>query len=88
MENPLISVVVPVYNVENYMKQCIDSLINQTLPSIEIILVDDGSTDKSAAICDDYARKFPNILVIHKANGGLGSARNAGMQKAKGKYKK
>ena len=86
MENPLISVVVPVYNVENYMKQCIDSLINQTLPSIEIILVDDGSTDKSAAICDDYARKFPNILVIHKANGGLGSARNAGMQKAKGKY--
>ena len=85
-ENPLVSVVVPVYNVEDYMKQCVESLIHQTLKNVEIILVDDGSTDKSPAICDGYAEKYPQIKVIHKQNGGLGSARNAGMQIAKGKY--
>lgn len=86
MKNPLISVIVPVYNVENYMRQCVDSLVNQTLSNIEIILVNDGATDKSPAICDDYASKYPNIKTIHKANGGLGSARNAGLKNAKGKY--
>ena len=76
IENPLISVIVPVYNVENYMRQCIDSLLKQTLPNIEIILVDDGATDKSPEICDEYAKEHSNIRVIHKLNGGLGSARN------------
>ena len=85
-EKPLISVVVPVYNVEKYIRQCVDSLINQTVSNIEIILVDDGSTDVSSTICDDYASKYPNIKAIHKTNGGLGSARNAGIQEAQGKY--
>lgn len=84
--NPLISVIVPVYNVENYMRRCVDSLIHQTMANIEIILVDDGATDSSPEICDNYARRYSNITVIHKLNGGLGSARNAGMQIAKGKY--
>ena len=86
IENPLISVIVPVYNVENYMRQCIDSLLKQTLPNMEIILVDDGATDKSPEICDEYAKEHSNIRVIHKLNGGLGSARNEGMRKARGKY--
>ena len=86
IEKPLISVVVPVYNVENYMRKCIDSLLNQTLSNIEIILVDDGATDTSPKICDEYARKHSCIRVIHKQNGGLGSARNAGMKAARGKY--
>lgn len=86
IEKPLISVIVPVYNVENYMKKCIDSLLNQTLSNIEIILVDDGSTDTSSKICDEYARKYFRVKVIHKLNGGLGSARNAGMKEARGKY--
>lgn len=86
IEKPLISVVVPVYNVENYMRQCIDSLLNQTLSNIEIILVDDGATDTSPKICDEYARRYSCIKVIHKLNGGLGSARNAGMKEARGKY--
>lgn len=86
IERPSISVIVPVYNVENYIKQCVDSLINQTLPNIEIILVDDGATDKSPIICDDYASKHHNIKVIHKENGGLSSARNAGIKEAQGKY--
>lgn len=86
IENPLISVIVPVYNVENYMRQCIDSLLKQTLPNIEIILVDDGATDKSPEICDEYAKEHSNIRVIHKLNGGLGSARNEGMKIARGKY--
>lgn len=86
IEKPLISVIVPVYNVENYMRQCIDSLLNQTLSNIEIILVDDGATDTSPKICDEYARRYSCIKVIHKLNGGLGSARNAGMKEARGKY--
>lgn len=86
IEKPLISVIVPVYNVENYMRQCIDSLLNQTLSNIEIILVDDGATDTSPKICDEYARRYSRIKVIHKLNGGLGSARNAGMKEARGKY--
>ena len=86
IEKTLISVIVPVYNVENYMRQCIDSLLNQTLSNIEIILVDDGATDTSPKICDEYARRYSRIKVIHKLNGGLGSARNAGMNGARGKY--
>lgn len=81
-----ISVIVPVYNVEKYLSKCIDSLINQTFKSLQIILVDDGSTDSSGAICDEYASKNRCIEVIHKKNGGLSSARNAGLEKAVGRY--
>lgn len=82
----LISVVVPVYNVSKYLHKCIDSIINQTYKSLEIILVDDGSTDGSSAICDYYAQKDPRIKVIHKPNGGLSSARNAGIEVVSGDY--
>lgn len=81
-----VSIIVPVYNTAQYLRQCVDSLIAQTLSDIEIILVDDGSTDDSPRICDDYARSDARIKVIHKANGGASSARNCGMRIAKGKY--
>lgn len=81
-----VSVVIPVYNVEKYLNECVDSMLKQTYSSYEIILVDDGSTDSSGSICDEYAAKDNRISVIHKANGGLSSARNAGLEKAKGKY--
>lgn len=74
MEKPLISIIVPVYNVEPYLAECIDSLVNQTYPHLEILLVDDGSTDGSGQICDDYAQKDARIKVIHKKNGGNTSA--------------
>ena len=80
------SFVVPIYNVEKYLPQCIESLLNQAFNDYEIILVDDGSTDKSVQICDAYSEKFSNIVVIHKKNGGLSDARNYGIRKAKGKY--
>lgn len=81
-----LSVIVPVYNVEKYLHQCLDSIIGQTLYDIEIILVDDGSTDSSPRICDEYAAKDSRIKVIHKSNGGLGKAYNAGIDAAKTKY--
>ena len=81
-----ISVIVPVYNVESYLERCINSLIHQTLEEIQIILIDDGSTDASPAICDDYAKKDNRILVIHKENEGQGIARNHGLANAKGEY--
>ena len=84
--NELISIVVPVYNVEKYLKKCIDSIINQTYENLEIILVDDGSTDNSKKICDEYILKDNRIKVIHKENGGLSDARNVGVDKAKGEY--
>ena len=81
-----ISVIVPVYNVEKYLVRCLESLLDQSLSGIEIILVDDGSTDNSSHICDDYAKKHKNIRVIHKKNQGLGMARNSGLELAKGEY--
>ena len=84
MEKELISVIVPVYNVEQYLPKCIDSIINQTYSNLEIILIDDGSTDKSGRICDCYKEKDERIKVIHKPNGGLSSARNKGLEFAKG----
>ena len=84
--NPQISVIVPIYNVEKYLAKCIDSIINQTLTNIEIILVNDGSTDNSRKIIDKYDKKDSRIKVIHKKNGGQGSARNAGLDIAKGEY--
>ncbi len=87
MDNkPLISVIIPVYNTQQYLKQCIDSVINQTYKNLEIILVDDGSSDDSPKICDEHALKDNRIKVIHKQNGGESSARNAGLKIAKGCY--
>ena len=81
-----VSVVIPVYNVEEYLRRCVDSVLAQTLSDLEIILVDDGSPDQSPAICDEYAQADARIRVIHKTNGGLASARNAGMRIAQGEY--
>lgn len=83
---PLVSVIIPVYNVEKYLGRCVNSVRNQTLKNIEIILVDDGSPDQCPILCDQFAVQDERIYVIHKKNGGLSSARNAGMRVAKGKY--
>ena len=80
------SMIVPVYNVELYLKECLDSIINQSYSNLEIILIDDGSTDSSGKICDEYAKLDKRVSVIHKANGGLSSARNCGIDVAKGEY--
>ena len=69
--NPLISVIVPIYNVEKYLARCVDSIVNQTYKNLEIILVDDGSPDRCPQMCDDYAEKDSRIKVVHKKNGGL-----------------
>lgn len=82
----LLTVIVPIYNVSSYLKQCVDSIVNQTYKNLEIILVDDGSIDDSGKICDEYAQIDSRIKVIHKDNGGLVSARKAGLRSAKGKY--
>ena len=84
--NSLISVIVPIYNVEKYLDKCVDSIINQTYKNLEIILVDDGSPDNCPKMCDDYAKKDSRIKVVHKENGGLSDARNAGMKVATGEY--
>ena len=84
--NDLISIVVPVYNVGNYLDKCIETIIKQTYKNIEIILVDDGSKDNSGSKCDEWKNKDKRIKVIHKVNGGLSSARNAGIEVAVGKY--
>ena len=86
MEEQLVTIVVPVYNVEKYLNRCIESLVNQTYRNLEIILVDDGSLDNCPIICDEWADKDCRIKVIHKANAGLGMARNSGIDCAKGKY--
>lgn len=84
--SPLISIIVPIYKVEPYLKRCLDSIVNQTYTNLEIILVDDGSPDNCPAICDEYAAKDKRIVVIHKENGGLSDARNAGLDICKGEY--
>lgn len=83
---PLVSVIIPVYNVQDYLEECVQSVQDQTYPNVEIILVDDGSTDKSGALCDELAAKDGRIHVIHKENGGLSDARNAGLKLAEGEY--
>lgn len=82
----LISIIVPVYNVDKYLYDCINSIVNQTYSNLEIILVDDGSTDKSAAICDEFSNKDSRIKVIHKKNQGVAIARNVGLDAAHGEY--
>lgn len=82
----LISVIIPVYNVEEYLRECVDSVLNQTFRDFEIILVDDGSTDSSGDICDEYVEKDERVTVIHQKNGGLSVARNTGLSEANGKY--
>ena len=86
MEKPLLSVIVPVYKAEKYIHRCVNSILNQTLKSLELILVDDGSPDNSGAICDEYAKKDSRVKVIHKENGGAASARNTGIKEARGEY--
>ena len=82
----LVSIVVPIYKVEKYLSRCVQSLLNQTLKDIEIILVDDGSPDKCPEMCEDYLKADKRVKVVHKVNGGLSSARNAGIDVATGKY--
>ena len=83
---PKVSIIVPVYNVEHYLHKCIDSILAQTFFDFELILVDDGSTDNCGIICNEYAIIDPRIIVIHKKNGGVSSARNSGLDEAKGEY--
>jgi len=82
----MISIIVPVYNVEDYLRPCLDSILNQSLSDFEVILVDDGSTDHCGAICDEYAEKDDRVSVIHQSNGGLSAARNSGLDVATGEY--
>lgn len=84
--NELISVIVPVYNVEQYLDKCVQSIIDQTYGNLEIILIDDGSTDHSGEICENWRKKDKRIIVVHKKNGGLSEARNAGLDISTGKY--
>lgn len=82
----IISIIVPIYNVDNYLEKCIDSILNQALEEFELVLVNDGSTDNSGAICDKYSNKDERVKVIHKKNGGVSSARNVGIKNANGDY--
>lgn len=86
MENTVVSIIVPIYNVESYLETCVDSLINQTYQNVEIILVDDGSSDNSGMICDRFAEADDRIIVIHQKNVGVSQARNTGIDTASGKY--
>lgn len=86
MDTPLVSVIVPVYKVEEYLERCVDSILAQTYSNLQVILVDDGSPDDCGRICDRYGEKDLRVLVIHKENGGLSSARNAGLDRAEGEY--
>lgn len=86
MKSDLISIIIPVYNVEKYLNKCIESVVKQTFKNLEIILIDDGSTDSSGNICDEWKMKDERIIVIHKENGGVSSARNAGLDIAQGEY--
>lgn len=85
-ESPLVSVIIAIYNVEDYLAACVESMLAQSFADLEILLVDDGSTDRSGALCDAYSQKDPRVRVVHKKNGGLSDARNAGMEAARGRY--
>lgn len=83
---PLVSIIVPVYNAEKYLNRCVDSILSQTMTDFELLLIDDGSKDNSGRICDEYAEKDARVRVFHKPNGGVSSARNLGLDNAKGKW--
>lgn len=83
---PLVSIIIPVYNVRDYLEECVESVIKQSYENLQIILVDDGSTDGSEKICDLFKNKDPRIEVFHKENGGLSDTRNFGILKSKGEY--
>lgn len=82
----MVSVIIPIYNVEKYLEECVESVLYQTYQDLEIILVDDGSPDGCGAICEEYAQKDKRVKVIHKENGGLSDARNAGLDVCRGDY--
>ena len=84
---PLVSIIVPVYNAENYLVRCVGSVLNQEYTNFELILVDDGSKDDSAAICDSFAQRDNRVRVIHKENTGVSDSRNTAIDQAKGKYR-
>lgn len=86
MQQPLVSVIVPVYKAEAYLHKCVDSLLAQTMTDFEVLLIDDGSPDRSGAICDEYAAKDSRIRVFHKENGGVASARQVGIENVRGEY--
>ena len=84
--SPRVSIIVPVYKAEAYLHRCVESLLAQTFTDFEILLIDDGSPDRSGEICDEYAAKDPRVRVFHKENGGVSSARQCGMDHAEGEY--
>jgi len=86
MKSELISIIIPVYNVEDYLARCLESILFQSFKDFEVLLIDDGSTDGSGKICDAYAQNDTRIRVIHKVNGGVSSARNVGLNNANGQY--
>jgi glycosyltransferase involved in cell wall biosynthesis len=86
MNTPVVSVIVPVYKVEQYLHKCLDSIFNQTFTGFELLLINDGSPDTSGQICDEYAQKDSRVRVFHKENGGVSSVRNLGLDNAKGKW--
>lgn len=86
MNMPKISIIVPVYKAEKYLNRCVDSILAQTFTDFELLLIDDGSPDKSGEICDEYARKDSRVRVIHKENGGVSSARQRGLDESIGEY--
>ena len=86
MENPLVSVIIPVYKVEKYLEKCVKSVLSQTYQNLEVILVDDGSPDECPRLCDEYELKDHRVRTIHKPNGGLSDARNIGMKSSTGEY--
>ncbi|MBQ7544182.1 MAG: glycosyltransferase family 2 protein, partial [Synergistaceae bacterium] len=86
MKDVLVSVIIPVYNVERYITRCLQSIIDQTHKTIEVVPVDDGSPDKCGAIIDEFAAKDSRVIPVHKTNGGVSSARNAGLDAARGEY--
>lgn len=85
-QNPLVSVIIPVYNVQDFLRECLNSVVHQSYSNLEILLIDDGSTDASGEICDEYARSDARVRVIHKSNGGQASARNAALELARGEF--
>ena len=86
MSSPLVSIIVPVYNVEAYLSRCLESIAAQTFRDFECILVDDGSTDSSPALCDEWAQRDPRFRVLHQKNGGISAARNSGMDAAQASF--